>query len=121
MASSAPPPDDEVRLVLLAMAGGEAAFRVLVARHQAGVRALMRRTCGDAALADDLAQEAFLKAWLNIGKLRAPEGFAAWVRRIAVNAAIDAARRRGPATRPLEEVSADGAFDPPRPGPAARP
>lgn len=103
MTGPSPAADEERRLVLLAMAGGESAFQALVQRHQAGLRTLLRRTCGDPVLADDLAQEAFLKAWLNLGQLRAADGFAAWLRRIAINAAMDAGRRRTPQGHRLDD------------------
>jgi RNA polymerase sigma-70 factor (ECF subfamily) len=105
------PPDEEARLVLLAMAGSDSAFQTLVQRRQGALRILLRRICGDASLADDLAQEAFLKAWLNIGKLRSAAGFGAWLRRIAVNAAMDAARRRAPDGPTFEDETARADLD----------
>ena len=88
-------PEPERRLVLLAIAGDAAAFEGLVVRHQRWLHALMWRQCGDAALAADLAQMAFLKAWRQIGGLRSPEAFRAWLRRIAQNLLVDAMRRGG--------------------------
>ena len=57
-------------LVAAAQAGSTEAFSRLVERHQQAVRAFLRRACGDWALADDIAQEAFLAAWPRIGRLR---------------------------------------------------
>jgi RNA polymerase sigma-70 factor (ECF subfamily) len=53
----------EATVVALAVSGEHRAFAELVRRRQGMVRGLMRRLCGDAALAEDLAQEAFVQAW----------------------------------------------------------
>lgn len=82
----------ERTVVLLAMAGDDRAFNELISRHQARLRSLLRRACGNNALADDVAQVAFLKAWRNIRTLRDPELFGSWLRKIALRAAIDAMR-----------------------------
>jgi len=86
--------DQERRTVLLAISGDTAAFGALVRRHQAWVRSLLRRSCGDAALAEDLAQATFLQAWRQLASLRDPDAFRAWLRRIAINRLVDAVRRR---------------------------
>lgn len=92
----------ERTIVLLAIAGDDNAFRELVLRHQSRVRSFLRRVCGNATQADDLAQAVFLKAWRNIQTVRNPDTFAAWLKRIALHAAIDARRKAGPTTEPLE-------------------
>lgn len=74
----------EVLVVGLACDGDRDAFAELVRRRQSWVRNLMRRCCGDPALADDLAQAVFLQAWRNIGQLRKPSGFGGWLKRLAV-------------------------------------
>ena len=66
--------DPDVALAAQAKAGSTAAFARLVSRHQQPLRAFLRRTCGDWALADDLAQETFLTAWERIGSLRKDQG-----------------------------------------------
>ena len=53
----------------------------------------MRRCCGDAALADDLAQQAFLQAWRKISRLKEPDRFGAWLKRLAINVWLQHARR----------------------------
>jgi RNA polymerase sigma-70 factor (ECF subfamily) len=75
----------EVSVVALARAGDRTAFEELVRRHQGSIRSLLRSLCHRAALADDLAQEAFLQAWTSIARLRKPEAFAAWLRTLAIN------------------------------------
>lgn len=66
-------------LVRAAVGGSHSAFARLVERHQQGLRAFLRRTCGDWALADDLAQETFLTAWARLGSLGASESLRAWL------------------------------------------
>lgn len=62
------------------------AFAELVRRHQSAVRSLLRRlTCGDAARADDLAQDAFLRAYRGLGGFRGGAKFSSWLYRIAYN------------------------------------
>ncbi len=94
---------------LLAIAGDDGAFERLVRRHQSWLRAFLRRVCGNAAQADDLAQIAFLKAWKSIASLRNADTFKAWLRRIALNAAMDAMRGADPWSEALlddEELAA---------------
>ena len=74
-------PDDA--LVAAARTGSPQAFSYLVARHQQAVRGFLRRGCGDAALADDLAQEAFLTAWSQIGRFDGRSTFRSWLCGIA--------------------------------------
>lgn len=83
-------------LVGLARTGDRAAFQVLVARRQPWIRNLMRRCCGDATLADDLSQQAFLQAWRNIARLQQPGRFAAWLKRIAISVWLQHKRRVDP-------------------------
>jgi RNA polymerase sigma factor (sigma-70 family) len=77
----------------LAQAGNEAAFRELVLRRQGAVRDLLRRLSGNAALADDLAQQAFLQAWRSLKTLREPAAFKGWLRRIAIHVWLQHVRR----------------------------
>ncbi len=93
----------EALLVRLARNGDRLAFAELVQRRQGWVRALMRRCSGNAALADDLAQQAFLQAWQNIGHLQQPGRFGAWLKRIAVNTWLQHLRRNDPLRHAAEE------------------
>jgi RNA polymerase sigma-70 factor (ECF subfamily) len=71
------------------------AFGELVARHQSKVRTVLRRlTRGDAALADDLAQETFVLAWKNLRHFRFEARFSTWIYRIAFNAWQTQARKK---------------------------
>src|SRR5438128_4012448 len=71
------------------------AFGELVRRHQSSVRGLLRQlTRTDIALADDLAQETFLRAYKNIRSFRGDARFSTWLYRIAYNCFREDARRR---------------------------
>lgn len=83
--------------------GHEAALRELVRRYERPVFSLIYRMVRDRALAEDLAQETFIKV-LNAIKTYKPEyKFSSWIFKIANNAAIDHLRRRQ-----LDTMSLDG-------------
>jgi len=103
----------ESTVVRLAAAGDDAAFDELVRRRQPVVRGLLRRLCGDVTLADDLAQQAFVAAWSQLGTLRQPAAFGGWLRQIAVNTWLAHGRRRGPDWVALpDELGAADTVDP---------
>ncbi|MEP7098893.1 MAG: sigma-70 family RNA polymerase sigma factor [Burkholderiales bacterium] len=78
------PGADERLWLARATAGDRAAFAALVRLHQGRVRAQLRRLAGsDFALADDLAQESFVQAWLHLNEFRGDARFATWLYRIA--------------------------------------
>lgn len=77
-------------LVRAARAGSQTAFGRLVERHQQGLRAFLRRAAG--ADADDVAQEAFVTAWVNLDRLRDDEGFRSWLYGIAWRKALTLTR-----------------------------
>ena len=81
-------------MVILAAGGDDEAFAELVRRRQSWLRTLLRRLCRDAALADDLSQQAFVLAWRKLPQLKAPGAFGGWLRRLAVNLWLQAARSR---------------------------
>lgn len=86
------------------------AFGELVRRYQSPVRGfLIKMTNGDTHLADDLAQEAFVKAWRKIGSFRAEGKFSTWLFGIAHNEWRMSARRR------KETALEDLAVQPPEP------
>jgi RNA polymerase sigma-70 factor (ECF subfamily) len=93
--------DQEV--VLIARAGREAAYRELIRRYERPVFALLFRMVRDRELAEDLAQETFIKALNAIESYRPEFKFSSWIFKIANNAAIDHLRRRE-----LDTLSLDG-------------
>jgi RNA polymerase sigma-70 factor, ECF subfamily len=71
------------------------AFAELVRNHQSAVRGLLRQLArNDLALADDLAQETFLRAYKNIRSFRGEAKFSTWLYRIAYNCFREEARKR---------------------------
>lgn len=71
------------------------AFAELVRNHQSSVRGLLRQlTRTDAALADDLSQETFLRAYKNLRSFRGEARFSTWLYRIAYNTFRENARKR---------------------------
>ncbi|MBB4661130.1 sigma-70 family RNA polymerase sigma factor [Conexibacter arvalis] len=69
---------------------------LLISTHRAAIERHLRRYVGDPGLAEDLAQEVFLRAWLHAPRDLSPERRRAWLFRVARNAAIDALRARRP-------------------------
>jgi RNA polymerase sigma-70 factor (ECF subfamily) len=93
--------DQEV--VLWARSGQEAAYRELIRRYERPLFALLFRMVRDRELAEDLAQETFVKALNAIDSYRPEFKFSSWIFKIANNAAIDHLRRRE-----LDTLSLDG-------------
>jgi RNA polymerase sigma factor (sigma-70 family) len=83
---------DDSQLAGLAREGSTAAFSALVERHQAPVRAFLRRVAPAPSMADDLAQETFFKAWRQIGQWQARGTFKGWLYMIATRACEDSRR-----------------------------
>ena len=81
-----------------ALAGSQSAFEQIVRRYQRPVISLLIRLTGDAALAEDLAQEAFVKAFRNLAAFDTRRRLSSWLFRIAHNTGIDALRKARPVT-----------------------
>ena len=75
----------EKTLVSRACGGDRGAFAELVRRHQGRVRGLLLRLAKDRALADDLAQEVFLRAYRGLVGFQGRSAFGTWIYRIAYN------------------------------------
>ncbi len=78
-------PDPDRALVEAAARGDGDAFGALVTRYQSRIVNLAQALTADAAEADDLAQEAFIRAYKAIGKFRGDSSFRTWLYRVAVN------------------------------------
>jgi len=88
-----PHAQSEASLITLAQNGDRNAYGELVRYHYGGVIQIIYRMCGDAELAQDAAQDAFIRAWLHLPAFRPGSSLRNWLYRIAVNAAIDMLRR----------------------------
>ena len=92
-------------LAIEAKRGSEEAFRELVERFHRPVYALLVRIVRQPELAEDLAQDSFLKAWKALARFDPGRKFSSWMFKIAHNTALDELRRGG-----LETVSLDAPF-----------
>ena len=90
--------DSDQQLVERVQAGDKAAFDLLVRKYQHRVLKLVGRFVSDAAEAEDVAQEAFLKAYRALASFRGDSAFYTWLYRIAINTAKNAlvSNRRRP-------------------------
>jgi RNA polymerase sigma-70 factor (ECF subfamily) len=98
-------------------AGTSAAFERFFREHEPHVSGYLWRVTGDAHLAADLSQEAFLRAWHHFETIQSYERPEAWLFRVATNLALQSLRRRrGPvgAATSLGEWDIPGASDPGR-------
>ena len=96
--------EDETALIEQAQHGDRNAFGELACRYYPGVVRVVYRLCGDTGLAEDMAQEAFLRAWLALPAFRPQSSLRNWLYRIAVNATLDVLRRRPEETLEDEAV-----------------
>jgi len=83
-------------LVELALAGSQDAYRALVERHSRAVLSLVARMVRDEGVAEELAQDAFVKAFAALRSFDPAYKFSNWVLRIAHNVAIDHLRKSKP-------------------------
>lgn len=85
--------ESEAQRIARAQNGDRNAYGDLVRSHHQGVIQVIYRMCGDAELAQDAAQEAFLRAWNHLPSFRPGTNLRSWLYRIAMNAALDILRR----------------------------
>jgi RNA polymerase sigma-70 factor (ECF subfamily) len=92
------PDDNDQELVRRVQAGDQSAFNLLVLKYQHRVLKLVGRFVHDATEAEDVAQEAFLKAYRALSSFRGDSAFYTWLYRIAINTAKNAlvSQRRRP-------------------------
>lgn len=88
------PGTDDDLLVARVLAGDRAAFAAIVERHRGPVRKLAFRMLDDADDADDAAQEAFVRAYVNLTKYRPGSSMRTWLLAITGNWCLDQLRRR---------------------------
>src|SRR5689334_19230615 len=90
------PVTEELALVRAAKAGDDSAFEELVRRYDRNVFRIAQHITQNREDAEDVVQEAFLKAYGNLAKFQEQSKFYTWLARIAVNEALMKLRRRKP-------------------------
>lgn len=106
---------DDRELVRQAQKGDPEAYGRLVELHHPRIYATLAKMTGDRETALDLAQDAFIRGWEELGGFQRRSAFSTWIYRIAVRLAYDALRRRPPRAEGRAEELADRA-----PGPDER-
>jgi len=95
------------------LGGDRKAFDELVLRYQRSAMAVSYRLLGKAEDAQEVVQEAFLKAYKSLASLEKPEAFAGWLMRIVSNLSLNARRNRATRkTGALDEMFDRGVRDP---------
>lgn len=87
--------DDDARLIALSRTGNAQAFTALVDRHERDVRAFVAWRVGLLGPVDEVATEAFTRAWLGLDGLDRAQSFASWVKGIARLVLMERARENG--------------------------
>ncbi len=99
----------DAQLAVLSQRGDRQAFGCLVRRWDGRLFRFLLRLLGNEEEARDACQDALLRAYLNIGKLRRPENFKAWIHQIALNLCRDRNRStKGRTVVALHEAAGDG-------------
>ena len=97
---------DDLALVHASKSGDLAAFEKLVKRYDRKLFRIAQHLTHNREDAEDVVQEAFLKAFLHLGQFREDAKFSTWLTRIAMNQSLMMLRKR----RPTREVSIDNDF-----------
>ncbi len=106
---------DDERLIKKLKRGDEAAFAIMVRQNQGRIFSLCFRMLGNAAEAEDIAQDVFVKCFLAIGGFRGDSQLGTWLYRIAINLCKNRlkylGRRHYKSRSPLDKVP-ERAFEP---------
>jgi RNA polymerase sigma-70 factor (ECF subfamily) len=104
--------DDSDEALMARVAGGdERAFQLLSRRHLPAMLGLARRILGNAAEAEDVAQEAFMRVWTHAPRWQPLAQFRTWLTRVVINLCLDRKRRA-----PWVELETAGEIVDPAPG-----
>src|SRR5450631_544837 len=85
--------DNESKLLEQSLSGDPEAYAALVAQHQNMIRAVTFRMTGSLDDAEELAQDAFLRAYQQLGTFRSGAKFSTWLCKITINLSLDRRRR----------------------------
>ena len=96
--------NDDVELIQQVLAGDESAFAELVKKYQKPVHALAWRKIGDFHIAEEITQDAFLRAYQKLGSLKDPNQFSGWLYVIATRRCYAWLRKKRIRTQPLEDT-----------------
>ena len=96
--------ESDVQLIQRILSGDEAAFGVLVEKHQKSVHALAWRKVGDFHDAEEITQDTFLQVYKKLSTLKDPYKFAGWLYVIANRLCIDWTRKKNLAIQSLEDT-----------------
>jgi RNA polymerase sigma-70 factor, ECF subfamily len=113
MRSPVPADTSDLSLVRRVQRGDKGAFDALVLKYQHKVVKLVMRYVRNPAEAEDVAQEAFIKAYRALPQFRGESAFYTWLYRIAINTAKNAvvSRDRSPVEFDLDAQNSDEAYD----------
>ena len=104
---------EERALVARAQAGDLEAFEVLYRANLGRVYALCYRMAGDASLAEELAQDVFVRAWQRLGSFRGDSALSSWLHPLTVNVALSERRSRRRRTSRVMSTDDPAAFERP--------
>jgi RNA polymerase sigma-70 factor (ECF subfamily) len=85
---------DDSEIIKSVLNGHKDDFRVLVDRYQQAVFRVVVGFVHDRDEAEDLTQEAFIRAWQALGKFRGESSFSTWLQRIAINICLNHTRKK---------------------------
>lgn len=85
---------EDLQTIEQVLQGNTAAFAQIVDRYQRRLLGLLQHTCGDAELAEDIAQEAFARAFQKLSLFSGESQFYTWLARIAMNLLFSDRRRK---------------------------
>jgi RNA polymerase sigma-70 factor, ECF subfamily len=103
--------DSDEALMARVADGDERAFQLLSGRHLPAMLGLARRILGNAAEAEDVAQEAFMRVWTHAPRWQPLAQFRTWLTRVVINLCLDRKRRA-----PWVELETAGEIVDPAPG-----
>ena len=97
--------NNDAQLIQRVLDGDDIAFSALVNKYQRSVHALAWRKIGDFHIAEDITQEAFLKAYQRLSTLKEPQSFASWLYVITANQCKAWLRKKRTWIQSLEDTS----------------